>query len=370
MDVDVDLLDDPAGLVAADVGGMLPAIASSAAQIRRGVTAVADSGVDLSALGRPRSVIVAGMGGSGLSADVLAALAGAGSSVPILAHRGYSLPGWVGAHDVVVAVSCSGGTEETLSAADRAARVGAHLVGIGAADSPLEAVVARAGGDFVPTTVTHSPRASLFSLATPLLLLARQMGLLTLADDDVEAAAVRLEQIAVACRAESETFMNPAKDLAVALAGSLPMVWGGPGIAQVAAYRFGCQWAENAKSPAVVGSLPEADHNQIVTVGGPLSAPVDIFADDAGVRQVLVLLDGGDDDERIARRREISGDVAEAGGMRVIRLAADGVGPYERFASLVGLIDYASTYAALAMGVDPSPIGPIDALKAAMAGQG
>ncbi len=65
----------------------------------------------------PRVLVVAGMGGSAAAGDVPAAVSVAADSViPIVVHRGYGLPSWVGPADVVAAVSCSGQTEETLSA--------------------------------------------------------------------------------------------------------------------------------------------------------------------------------------------------------------------------------------------------------------
>ena len=90
---------------------MLRAVATSAAQVRASLTAVRET--DLTRLApddRPRALVVAGMGGSGISGDVLAAVVGLGCPVPVVVHRGYGLPGWVGAADLAVAVSCSGTT--------------------------------------------------------------------------------------------------------------------------------------------------------------------------------------------------------------------------------------------------------------------
>src|SRR5579875_2654653 len=111
---------------------MLRQVASSAAQVRSAVQTCAET--DLSAVAgpdRPRAIVVAGMGGSGIAGDVLAAACGTGSAVQIATSHGYQLPGWVGAADLVVAVSCSGSTEETLAAATEAVRRGCRLVGVG-----------------------------------------------------------------------------------------------------------------------------------------------------------------------------------------------------------------------------------------------
>jgi glucose/mannose-6-phosphate isomerase len=368
--LDEAILDDAAALDAGDPSQMLRAVASSAAQVRMAVTAANEAGlVAVSELGRPRALVVAGMGGSGISGDVLNAVAGPASPVPVFVHRGYGLPAWVGAADLVVAVSCSGGTEETLSAADEAVRRGVPLVGVGRPDSPLGRRCELARAPMVPVTMHVGPRATLWGLATPLLVLAARLGLVDLGerDEQLEAAAVRLELLAELCRPDREVFVNPAKALALELAGTFPMIWGGGQVGPVAAYRMVCQLAENAKYPAVPGVLPEAHHNQVVALDGVLaggSSDDDIFRDrvdhESPVRLRLVLVD---DETDKSSRAQISEEVAEARGVAVTRIRTEGASAVERLASVVGLIDYASVYLALAQGIDPTPVAPIDALK-------
>ena len=133
-------LDDPDEIEAADPGNMLRQVASSAAQVRSALLATQETDFsELVAAGRPRAIVVSGMGGSGIAGDVLAAVCGTGSAAQIVSVHGYQLPGWVSAADLVIAVSCSGSTEETLAAAEDAVRRGCRLVGVGGASSPLAA---------------------------------------------------------------------------------------------------------------------------------------------------------------------------------------------------------------------------------------
>ena len=48
-------------------------------------------------------------------------------------------------------------------------------------------------------------------------------------------------------------------------------------------------------------------------------------------------------------------------------VTAEGDSAFERLASIVGLVDFATVYLGLANGFDPTPIGPIDDLKARLA---
>src|SRR5262252_9830350 len=95
-------LDDVALLEAADPSSMLRQVASAAAQVRAAVRAATEADLgELLAGGRPRAIVVTGMGGSGIAGDVLAAVAGPGCPVQVSTVHDYRLPGWVGAADLV-----------------------------------------------------------------------------------------------------------------------------------------------------------------------------------------------------------------------------------------------------------------------------
>lgn len=377
IDVDETRLDDPAGLAELDPERMLEAVASAGAQVRRASAGAVDAGVArLADEGRPRSVVVTGMGGSGVAGDVLSAVAGPGAPVPMLTHRGYVLPGWVGPVDVVAAVSFSGTTEETLACAEEAVRRGARLLAVAPAGSPLADLAARAHGVCVPVEQGgRQPRASMWELAVPLLVTADRLGLASVQGDVLERTADRLDELAERFGPTVQTVENPAKTLALDLAGSLPMVWGTSDLAGTAAYRFACQLAENASFPALWGVLPEAGHNQVVTLDGPYAGAVadeDFFRDrvsesDSAPRLRLVLLRDVGEHPQVVRRREATVELANRQGVPVSEVAAEGEHRLMRLADLVAFGDFASVYLALALGVDPTPVAPITEIKEKLA---
>ena len=358
-----DRLDDAELVEAADPGGMLRQVASSAAQVRSAVRACAE--VDLSPVtnpGRPRAIVVAGMGGSGIAGDVLAAICGTGNSMQVVTSHGYQLPGWVGAADLVIAVSCSGSTEETLAVATEAVRRGSNLVAVGAAGSPLQAIATQARAPFVPVVSAGMPRSTLWGLSIPLIAIAERAGVLEVGQDVYEATAAALEQIAFQCRPTSVSFVNPGKSLALDLFGSLPMIWGSSPLSGVAAKRFAAQLNENAKYPGIAGELPEASHNQVVAFDGPFAPGTRLDAE-SGYPLRLILLSDPAAHPQVARRQAASAELATARGIRVSELAMEGEHPLLRFASVVQLIDYATVYLGIASGVDPTPIEIIQELK-------
>ena len=350
---DPQLLDDSARLVDGDPQDMLGAVASAGEQIRTALAAVGP----LELGSRPRALVVAGMGGSAASGDVLGAVAGTRCPIPVLVHRGPGLPAWVGREDLVVGLSCSGRTEETLDAVATAVRRGARLVTIGAPDSPLEA--AGAGALHLPVDAGgRQPRASLWSLATPLLLVGEAVGVTPGARPALGGAAAVLDGVAAVSAPGIPTASNRAKELAVHLAGGLPVLWGAPGVGAAVVNRFATQLAENAKLPSMAGALSEVHHNQLVAFDGPAAL-------DHGLR--LVLIADAEESATVEARVAQSQHAAGEAGVPVVVLRGSGPDPVSRLAGLVALIDFATVYLALMTGTDPTPVTAIDSLKARMA---
>ena len=391
-------LDDTEIVEAGDPGGMLRQVASSAAQVRTALRACAEA--DLSALSpdtRPRAIVVAGSGGAGGSAfagDALAAICGLGSPVQVTGVSGYQLPGWVGAADLVITVSRSGHTAEALALAGEAARRGCDLIGVSAPDSALQELIAQARGTFIPVTKVGPARAMPWSLTVPLLVAAGRLGVARVDDAAYEAAAVAMEDVSHQCRPSSESFVNPAKSLALDLVGRLPLIWGGSPVAEAAARRFASQLAANAKHPALVGLLPEAGHDQVATFDGPYAPPPEpafpaaeefggggfgdadfgfseedgaeldgTLADDASLRLVLIA-DAAGEHPTVERTRAAAVSLAGVRGIDVSDIAMDpGGDPLRRLAATVQLLDYTSVYLGIASGIDPLAIAAIKDLR-------
>jgi glucose/mannose-6-phosphate isomerase len=375
-----DRLDTPDVIEAADPGDMLRQVASAAAQVRTALRSCAET--DLSAFaadGRPRAIVVAGMGGSGLAGEMLNAMAGLSSPVQVVVSQAERLPGWVGAADAVVAVSCSGSTPETLAIATEAARRGCRLAGVGAEGSPLHRIAEQARAPFVPVVPVGLPRSMLWAVAVPLLVIAERIGVARIGADVYELAASRLEEISHQCRPASDSFVNPGKSLALDLVGELPMVWGTSALSGVAARRFASQLQENAKYPAIYGMLPEAAHSQVAAFDGPFaprssrlsaqepgSGPDDLselpgwdldYEEDEAASGFtalrLILIADPDEDPRVASQRAAVTELAGQRGVGISELAMDGEHPLVRLAGVIQLADYASVYLAIAAGIDP-----------------
>jgi glucose/mannose-6-phosphate isomerase len=381
--VDEALLDDLPAIEAADPGRMLLATASAGAQLRESAALAAEANLSsIADEGRPRAVVVAGQGTAAHTGDILATVAGPRCPVPVLAHRSVGVPGWVGAADVVIAVSASGRSPEALGAAEAAARRGARLVAIGAPDSELQSVAERARAPFIGVPRRAPARASLWALVVPVLLAARTLGMVKVNEADFAETAARLDADADRCRPTAESFVNPSKSLALDLAGSVPIVWGSSPLATIAARRFADMLSANARYPAVAGSLGEAGRGRVGLLdgfyGSLAEAGRDIFADPEELRdgeptrlRLALLRDGGlAEDETNSepieveeRRADAVQAIAERRGIRISVLTAEGGSALERLASLVAVPDFASIYLALAHGLDPMAVPAVSEVK-------
>lgn len=368
-------VDDPDELALRDSRDTLRALASAGAQVRESITLSQEAGIERVGDGtRPRSVLVAAVGGTKVVGDVLRVLAEAGSPVPVASRSNVPLPGWVGPLDMVIAVSLSGRAPGPLGLATEAARRGASLLTVGAEDSPLADVTRQARGVHVGVgRGRSSSRTALWSLLTPVLLGAHQLGIADASTDALTEASTALDQKAEECRPSSESFVNPAKLAAATLAPTVPMILGDGALTGVAAVRAAGMLARTARVPASYGSLPDAASEVVACFDGPFTAgggngtsagrEADIFADPFldGPAQprlgLLMLRDVASENPDSLRQVALADAVkaeADAAGCKIVELVAAQGHPIARLAGHLAMVDYIATYLAIGTGIDPS----------------
>jgi glucose/mannose-6-phosphate isomerase len=344
------LLDEPSTYAAWDPRALRDLLRAFPQQVRE-----AERLADGIGLGpdTPRAVLVLGMGGSAAAGDLLQALCHDRAPFPVQVIRGYTVPSWVAADTLVVASSYSGGTEETLAAFDAARARRARIVAV-TSGGPL---AERAGRDSLPWIRIPPglpPRAALAYLLVPVLTLLDGMARVLGGPEERAEAVTVLQTIAAELAPEVATGLNPAKELAVWLAGRLPAIYGTDTTAAVA-YRWRTQLEENAKVLALSGVLPEMNHNAIEAWD---AGPVGDWA--------VVLLRDPHEHPRVARRARLTRPITEARAP-TREVWARGRGLLARLLSLVLLGDWTSYYLAVLRGVDPWSVETLEAFKRRMA---
>ncbi len=396
-------LDDEQVIERVDRRGTLRALAMAGANVRRSRVLAQEGGIERVNHGdRPRAIVVAAVGASAVVGDVLRLLAEGSSPVSVSALRNLPLPAWVGPLDMVIAVSQSGTARGPLAVAVEAGRRGASVLTVGAADSPLAEVCARARGTHIDPggAGTQTSRGSLWSLLTPVLLGAAALGVVEPVDELLEVVAGALDARAEECRPSSESFVNPAKVRALDLADHLPVVLGDGALAGVVAARAAAMLARTARTPATWGQLPDAASQIVACFDGPyagrapsdLAAPprsfgpgdtdrargADIFADpflDAPaaprlgllmIREPLPARVGGRVPEADAVRHNLAQAVVESAreaGVTTWEQVTPDAAPLVRVADQIALVDFTATYLAIGLGLDPSGSSHVTALR-------
>jgi glucose/mannose-6-phosphate isomerase len=290
-------------------------------------------------------LIVCGMGGSAIGADLAAAALGRRLRRPLATVRGYELPSGESADWTVLCVSYSGGTEETLACFAAAEALGSRRIVVSTGGDLVEEARA-AGVPVVGLPGIFQPRAAIAYTFTAVAEVAALVGIAPRIETEIEAAATFLA-------GEAEALRSRAAALAAQLEGAVPVFYGADLTAPVAR-RWKTQVNENAKSASFFSELPEADHNEICGFSGE------------GPRLAAVFLEDRDQHPRERRRFELTAEAVAPQAAATVRVEAAGETRVARLFWATMLGDLVSLELARARGVDPVPVEAIERFKEAM----
>jgi len=304
-----------------------------------------------------RNIVVAGMGGSAIGGDLLGRCFEKDLRQPWFVNRNYSLPAWVDARTLLLVVSYSGNTEETLQAFEEGVSRGATIVCLTSGGS-LSAEAEKRDLPLIRIPGGLPPRAALGYSFFPLAVVLGRLELVSLTDADLAEALETIRSAGDCWGRSAPGSENSAKALAGALVGCLPVLYAGDGLLSPVATRWKGQFNENSKSLAYMNVFPEVTHNEIEGWEG---------AAGLGVRSHVVFLRDIDDSPRIQRRMEVTAGIIGNRAGHITELWSEGKGRMARMFSLVCLGDFVSVYLALLSGRDPTPVDNINRLKEALA---
>lgn len=348
-------LDSPERTARIDPSGMGDRIEGFANQLRAGAS-IAAPVLDQLAPHGPRRVVLFGMGGSAIAGDMTRTLVDAEGAAPFHVVRHYQPPAWITPEDLLIFSSYSGETEETLAAYKAVRHLGARsiVLSTGGTLSRL------AGTDSLPIAVLpsgHPPRAALGYSFSTLIQIASHLGLLPEGPARLEAAAKAVEEVASACGRTVIESRNPAKRLAIRLAGQPIILLANERTLGPVALRWKGQLNENAKHLAWASPLPEMNHNE-----------VDGYVHPAGQvgRLAAMLLRDKSDHPRVQARFRWLATYLKRKGLRVETHEAEGNDAMTRLMASAAMGDFVSYYLALAHGTDPSALPGVDSLKKAL----
>ncbi len=302
-------------------------------------------------------VVIAGMGGSAIGADLVAAYISRECPVPIIVHRDYGLPAFAsGPGALVIASSHSGNTEETLSAFEVGLARGCSLLAI-STGGKLERMAAQNQVNAWRFEHNHAPRTAVGFSFGLLLAVFHRLGLIADPSKDLDEALHAMRNAQMSLRPDVPVVHNPAKRMAGQLYGRWVSVFSADYMAPVAR-RWKGQVSELAKAWAQYEYLPESDHNSLAGTENP---------PELIQKMIALFIRAPRIEQRNLKRLELTRMMFMQQGINTDFIDARGENPLAHLWTCVLMGDYTTYYLAMAYGVDPTPIALMDAFKAEMA---
>jgi glucose/mannose-6-phosphate isomerase len=294
-----------------------------------------------------RNILITGMGGSGIGANLVESLTFGRVPIPITVSKGYNIPQFVGPHTLFIACSYRGNTEETLSTIHKAMLKRAHIICITSGGKMLE--IAKEYNLLwiqIPGGSTTS-RGHVGYMMISLLAALYHTNL-------IGAAFIKETENAIEYLNRGEkAIQSEAELIAKKLKGKLPIIYCDERLRAMAT-RFQNQINENAKQLAHINTFPEMNHNEIAGWQFPESI--------LQHAQVIYLY-SDHDHERVEKRMEICRPVFEKRSNPIIDIVAEGASLLEQYYYLIHLTDWTSYFLAKENGIESAPIEAIDQIK-------
>jgi len=302
---------------------------------------------------KPQKIIIAGMGGSAIGGNILKDWLRDTVPIPIEVCRDYSLPAYADEKTLVLAVSYSGNTEETLNMLIEAIAKKCMIIAI-SSNGILINFSQKIGLPFIQLPTGFPPRSAIpylfFSLAVSL----KKIRVLELPQEELDEAITVLKQVREDIKLEKTTANNFAKNIAQNIYGNIPVIYGF-GFYKGVAQRIKTQFNENAKCLSFYACFPELNHNETVGWTGK---------SDLTDRFVILLIRDKEEPLEIATRIDVTKKlVFDTRAKNVIEIFSQGRSNLAKILSTIFIGDFVSIYLAFLYGIDPTPVKIIDRLK-------
>ncbi|HHE65769.1 MAG TPA: bifunctional phosphoglucose/phosphomannose isomerase [Bacteroidetes bacterium] len=296
------------------------------------------------------NVIICGMGGSAIAGDLISTLYG--DEFPIVVRKDYKVPTYCNENTLGIVCSYSGNTEETVSCFEQLEKQKVQIVLI--TSSGRLKYFAKQGYlyKFIPTG--FQPRAALGHLFFAILRMLEDVKLIPNQEVIVKITHLNVSNKLKMMAYDVEEKNNTAKQIAQRIVKKIPLIYASNPKFSAVAYRWKCQFNENAKHPAFSHTIPEMNHNEIEAWESP----------DMNENLLPIFLCDFDEEENYKKRVSVLKDLFTKNHFNFLEVSTDGKQLMSKLFSTILLGDMITYYLAILNRVDPSAIKYIDYLKA------
>ena len=292
-------------------------------------------------------IVFAGMGGSGAIGDVFSSILSK-TKIHVNVVKGYLLPTTVDSNTLVVIVSVSGNTAETLAILNSAHKLNCKII-VFSSGGKMEDFCIKNKIQHIHVIQHHSPRASFTSYLYTMLKVL--YNILQIKEEDILESIDELKKINTKINSSNLTNTNPAINLAEWIT-NIPMIYYPLGLKSIA-IRFKNSLQENAKIHAIAEDAIEACHNGIVAWEGKNNIKP-------------ILLRGSHDYIKTKERFDILKIYFKEKNIDFYEIYSNSDNILSKIISLIYLLDYTTIYFATLLKIDPSPVNSIDYIKKRM----
>jgi len=299
-----------------------------------------------------KKVCICGMGGSALPANLLAmVLEEYKEKLSLTIQRDYTLPSSVDRQTLIVCISYSGNTEETISCTKEALKRKLKIVLI-SSDGQLEKLAKRYSLPFVRIEKGYPPRMALGYLFGALIGILNALKFIP--------ASLKKELIELEGTLKPEQLEKEGKSLATKLKGRVPVIYASNRLKYLARI-WKIKFNENTKIPAFWNYFPELNHNEMTGFEQGNHKLLSI-----NNKLYLILLQDRDDHPRNKKRMELTLRVLKKRNIKGEIVKLKGKTFLERVFNSILLSDWVSYYLAKAYRVDPIPVKMVEEFKRLM----
>jgi glucose/mannose-6-phosphate isomerase len=301
---------------------------------------------------KPKTLIIAGVGGSAIGGELFKDWAFDKSDMPIEVCRSYKLPNYANNKTLVFVVSYSGETEETLSLFLEAIKKKCMIFCISSGGKLLDfAVKLNLPYLLVPKKIP--PRAALPYLFLPIPVILEKIGVISGVYPEIFEGIETLKRVSEENSPDKPISTNFSKKLAYEINGSIPVIYGF-GIYRAVAQRLKQQFNENSKVQAKWEFFPELNHNEIVGWEE---------ASDLSNRFSLICIRDREESADIMQRIETTKELLSEKVGNIFEIWSIGKSKLARILTAISIGDFTSVYLAILRDIDPTPVKTINLFK-------
>ncbi|MCI0532323.1 MAG: bifunctional phosphoglucose/phosphomannose isomerase [candidate division Zixibacteria bacterium] len=303
------------------------------------------------------NLVVAGLGGSAIAADLVKSYLNYRLKVPFQIVRHYLTPSFVTSKTLFICSSYSGNTEETLSAYAEAKRAQARIISL-TSGGKLADLSRKNKIPLIQIPSGYPPRAALGYSFVSLLILLSRLGLVKDQKREIKRTIRLLDRYKVNFLPMVPKSNNPAKKLAEKLHHKVPLIYAGEDYFSPVALRWKQQICENAKVLSFCNVFPEFNHNELVGWDK---------IEHLQSKLAVVILKDENDHEQVKLRMKLIAKMFKEKKVELVELSGSGNTVMERMFSLIHFGDWTSYYLAILNRVNPTPVEIIERLKKSLA---